>query len=83
MIKTLLFALLLVFSVSAQSQPYGPQTALSPSGFPVVRFYNQTPYIYACWYRDQMNFFVFTLYPNGVTNWQIMYGNFQWSCQGV
>lgn len=84
MIKYLTLCLILLFSNLTFSQtPVGPETSFTDTGHSIVRFYNQTPYTYSCWYRDRVNFIVFTLYPYSVTDWQIMYSEFQWECHGV
>lgn len=78
--KRIIFSLLLLlYSVSIEAQVI-PERSISPTGYSILRFHNNTPYTYTCWLRDQVNFHAFTISARQTTGWAIVHGYYEWEC---
>jgi hypothetical protein len=78
--RAILLTLLLLFSSTA-SAAVVEQVTRNNSGQPVIRILNQTPYYMNCYYRDQYNYYTFTLAPWTSSMWFMIYGQYQWQCR--
>lgn len=77
--KLIAICLLLVSSVVAAE--IIPEQAVSQNGIPLFRLYNNTPYWTSCYYRDQYNYFTFSIAPYSYSMWYPSYGYFEWECR--
>ncbi len=75
----LLTILLLITSVA--SAQVMTQEAQNNAGQTFIRFYNNSPSYYSCYYRDSYNnYYTFVLAPQLVSMWYPTYGYFEWEC---
>lgn len=77
--KKLFLIFVLLISSVAYSQVVEQQTR-NKAGQLYIRFVNQTNIYAACYYKDNVNYFTFTLAPGGVTPWHRIYGSYVWEC---
>ena len=84
-IKIILLTILLTISGSSVGQVVAvtPEEAVSPNGQLIVRFTNHSQYFVSCWYRDQYNYYTFSIPPGRITNWHPVFGLYQWQCRFV
>ena len=82
--KKLLLVFLLLFSITAiaqtQSQAVQQQIANNNMGQTFIRLHNTSNLWVGCYYQDAYNYFTFSIAPNSVTNWNPVYGRFEWQC---
>ena len=79
--RALILVLLLMIAPIASAQQVTQQVAQNNMGQPFLRLYNPFPMYVSCFYRDQYNYYTFTVAPNSVSSWYPVYGYFQWACQ--
>lgn len=76
--RAILLALLLLISPAAMGQV--PQTNMNSNGQMIFRIANPTHYYMSCFYRDQYNYFTFSVAPRSYSMWYPVYGQYQWGC---
>ena len=79
--RALILVLLLMIAPIASAQQVTQQVAQNNMGQPFLRLYNPSPMYVSCFYRDQYNYYTFTISPHSVSTWYPVYGYFQWACQ--
>jgi len=78
--KKLIAVCLLLMSSFAMADII-PEQTVSQSGVPLFRLFNDTDYHVACYYRDNLNYFTFTIAPYSYSMWYPSYGYFEWECR--
>ena len=80
--KALLLTLLLFVSgiASSQQPPVYEQIASNNQGT-FIRIHNTLSRYVSCYYRDNYNYYTFTIAPHSTTVWQPIYGVYVWQCQ--
>ena len=78
--KTILLVMLLLFSTPVLSQAV-EQTMMGNTGRALFRVANNTPFFINCFYRDDANYFTFSLAPHTYSMWYPIFGRYQWRCQ--
>lgn len=78
--KIILFLLLMLIPSIADAQ-VTPQFTRAQNGMPLVRFVNTGPKWLSCYYRDQVNYYTFTLGPRQMSFWYPIYGQYSWQCR--
>jgi hypothetical protein len=82
--KKILFGLIALFVVlfsSATEADVYAQTTNTPTGQFVFRVVNETPYYISCYYRDNYNYYTFSLAPYNASLWYPIYGSYVWRCE--
>lgn len=81
--KKLIFVcvLLLMSTIAFAQQTVFEETAYNNSGQLFVRLVNQSNQWVSCYYRDQYNYYTFSIAPQTITQWQPIYGAYVWECR--
>lgn len=80
--KIFLAIALLALSVTAMAQQtVYEETAYNNQNQLFIRLANYSNNWVACWYRDQFNYYTFSIAPQTVTNWSPVYGQYYWECR--
>jgi hypothetical protein len=76
-LSTLLTLLLFIPTASAQVMP----EQRNNNGQTIFRVVNNTNYYTNCFYRDQANYFTFSVSPRSSSMWYPVFGQYQWGCK--
>ena len=77
--KILLTIALLLISTAAFA--VYEETAYNDNGYLFIRLINNTNSWASCYYRDDYNYYTFSIAPQTITQWQPVYGYYQWECR--
>ena len=75
------FALLVMSVTAFAQQTVFEETAYNNQNQMFIRLANYSPNWVACYYRDAYNYYTFSIAPQTVTQWQPVYGAYQWECR--
>jgi len=77
--KKLLLILLLMWS-SAIAQ-VNEEVSSNDYGQYFIRIHNTTGSFMSCYYKDEENYITFVIQPYSITEWQPIYGSYEWRCK--
>lgn len=75
-----LFLVLLLLSSIAFAQ-VNEETSTNDYGQLFIRIHNTTDRYMSCYYKDNINYITFVINPYSITDWQPVYGYYEWRCQ--
>lgn len=78
--RKLLLVLLLV--CSAAFAQVNEEMSSNDYGQLFIRIHNTTGSYMSCYYKDEVNYITFFLRPYSISNWQPVYGYYEWKCNG-
>lgn len=82
MIRAILLSLILALTpiAVAQQPTVQEQVVQANNGVYYIRLHNYLPRWVSCYYTDEFNYFTFVIPPQTTTQWQPIYGAYEWVC---